>query len=81
MTTGMFADLVNFLIQPFEKMITINRSNPMDGVLSLCKFYNYKGKAEKSWLRTGDYASSEIQLSRCIRKGSILNFKKWLKLV
>lgn len=55
MTTGMFADLVNFLIQPFEKMITINRSNPMDGVLALCKSYNYKGKAEKSWLRTGDY--------------------------
>ena len=53
MTTGMFADLVNYLIQPFEKIIIINRSNPMDGVLQLCKLYNYKGKAEKSWLRTG----------------------------
>lgn len=61
MTTGMFADLVNFLIQPYEQMIVINRNNPMDGVLQLCKLYNYKGKAEKSWLRTGrDFYSKVI---------------------
>lgn len=53
MATGMFADLVNFLIQPYEHQIMVNRNNPFEEVLHLCKLYNYKGKAERSWLCTG----------------------------
>lgn len=53
MTTRMFADLVNFLISRYDRSIQINGNNLIDGVFLICKLFNYRGKAEKSWLCTG----------------------------
>lgn len=55
MTATMFADLVNYLIQPFERRVIVTRTNLVEEVLNICKLFNYKGKAEKSWLITGNH--------------------------
>ena len=60
MTTSMFVDLVNFLMSKFGHDIVVNKANPIEGVLQICKVLNYRGKAEKSWIRTGSYFLFEV---------------------
>ncbi|XP_065219871.1 kinetochore protein NDC80 homolog [Planococcus citri] len=52
MTAAMFTNLVQFLIQRYDKKIVINKANLIEEILNICKLYNYRGKAEKSWLMT-----------------------------
>lgn len=53
MTTAMFIDLVNILLQVFDETAMVDQSDYITRLPTFTKRFGYRGKVEKSWLQTG----------------------------
>nr|XP_018901444.1 PREDICTED: kinetochore protein NDC80 homolog [Bemisia tabaci] len=52
MTTAMFIDLVNILLQVFDETAMVDQSDYITRLPTFTKRFGYRGKVEKSWLQT-----------------------------